>query len=118
MIDWHIPTASGTISEQSWYFPSFLLQEYLLALINVGKDEIDPYADTRFDLEDCRRLQGNIHYLLDNGMFDRRDTLWFDSQDKGLVKLSCKSISTCLTHLHTAAGLAIKHRSVLVFLGD
>lgn len=118
MIDWHIRTTSGIIQEHNWYFPSFLLQEYLITLVNVGKDVIDPYADTHFDMEDCRRLQGNIEYLLDSGMFDRRETVRFDSLDKGLVPLSCESIINCLVHLHEAAGLAMKHRSALIFLGD
>ncbi|MBK1884918.1 hypothetical protein JIN85_21080 [Luteolibacter pohnpeiensis] len=118
MIDWRISPDFATIKEREWFFPSFDIQEYLLPQINVGKALIDEYGDTHFTEEDCARLKGNIEYLIDSRILDRKADIQFDSFEKGLVTLSCAEIKNCLLKLHEAADQAFNQRATLVFYGD
>ncbi len=118
MIDWRISPLFEGIKEREWFFPSFEIQEYLLPQINVGKPFIDEYGDTHFNTEDCIRLKGNIEYLIDSTILDRKDEIQFDAFEKGLVRLSCADIKHCLLKLHEAADEAFKNGETLVFFGD
>jgi len=118
MIDWRISPDFALSKERGWFFPSFEIQEYLLPQINVGKPLIDEYGDTHFKAEDCARLKGNIEYLIDSRILDRKADIQFDAFEKGLVALSCAEIKNCLLKLHEAADEAFKHDATLVFYGD
>ena len=118
MIDWRISPDFEGIKEREWFFPSFEIQAFLLPQINVGKPLIDEYGDTTFTTEDCVRLKGNIEYLIDSGVFDKKPEIQFDSFEKGLVTLSCDKIKSCLLRLHEAADQAIKRGGTLAFYGD
>ncbi len=56
MIDWRAVTKNGDYQEKDWYFPGFLIQEYLLPLVNVGFSYIDEFGETEFLLEDSKRI--------------------------------------------------------------
>lgn len=118
MIDWRISPDFEGVKERNWFFPSFQVQEFLLPQINVGKALIDEYGDTTFSTEDCERLKGNIEYLIDSGIFDRRTEIRFDSFEKGIVTLACDEVKNCLLRLHEAADQAVKRGGTLVFYGD
>lgn len=118
MIDWRISPNFESVKEREWFFPSFEIQEFLLPQINVGKSYIDEYGDTQFTAEDCARLKGNIEYLIDSTVFDRKTEIYFDAFEKGLVALSCAEIKNCLLKLHEAADRALKSGGTLVFYGD
>ena len=118
MIDWRISPEFEADKERGWYFPSFEIQEYLLPQINVGKQYIDEYGDTIFMAEDCERLKGNIEYLINSRVLDRRKEINFDSFERGLVILSCDKIKDCLIKLHDAAEQTVKRGGVLKFYGD
>ncbi len=118
MIDWRISPGLEGIEDRQWFFPSFEIQEFLLPQINVGKAFIDVYGDTHFTTEDCARLMGNIEYLLDSGILDRKTEIQFEAFGKGLVTLSCDEIKNCLLKLHEAADEAFKNGETLVFYGD
>lgn len=117
MIDWRITPDIHSPEGDGWSFPSFEIQEYLLPLINVGKD-IDEYGATIFDKGDCLRLRANIDYLIQRQTFDYREEVRFDSVERGLVSLSCEEIKRCLSKLDEAAQLAIERTGKLVFYGD
>ena len=118
MIDWRISPEFESLKERAWFFPSFEVQEYLLPQINVGKPYIDEYGDTTFTSEDCVRLKGNIEYLIDSRILDKRKEIKFDSFEKGLVTLACDEIKSCLLRLHEAADQAVKRGGTLAFYGD
>ena len=90
----------------------------LIPQINPGKPLVDEYGDTEFTTEDCARLKGNIEYLLESGIYERRESVEFDAFGKGLITLPCSDITNCLMKLHEAAELAEKRNGVLRFLGD
>lgn len=118
MIDWRISPDFTALKEREWFFPTFEIQECLLPQINVGKPYIDEYGGTTFTTEDCERLKGNIEYLIDSGIFDRRSEVKFDSLEKGVMTLACDDIKRCLLKLHEAADEAVKRKGSLVFCGD
>lgn len=118
MIDWRISPGFESVKEREWFFPTFEIQEFLLPRINVGKPFIDEYGDTHFTPEDCARIKGNIEYLIDSTVLDRKPDIQFDSFEKGLVTLSCSEIKNCLLKLHEAADQASKSGGTLVFYGD
>ena len=118
MIDWRIHRGEVVHQEQGWSFPSFEIQEFLLPLINVGFEFIDPYDATHFGAEDCRRLIGNIRYLFDSGLVTRRAEIKYDSFEKGLVTLDSKEIEQCLLRLLEAAGRSSEIEGTLCFYGD
>ncbi len=118
MIDWRIDTESYPYFEKGWGFPSFEAQELLLPQINPGFDYIDEYDGTTFTIEDCKRINGNIEYLIDSGIYDRRKEVKFDSFERGLVTIPCSEILDCLLKLHEAADQTIRRNSLLRFYGD
>jgi hypothetical protein len=90
----------------------------LIPQINPGKPLVDEYGDTEFTTEDCTRIKGNIEYLIESGIYERRELVEFDAFGKGLVRLHCQEITNCLMNLYEAADLAEKRNGVLRFLGD
>ena len=118
MIDWRISPDFEAIEGRGWFFPSLEIQEYLLPQLNVGNPFIDEYGGTTFSAEDCARLKGNIEYLMDSGILDRRSAIRFDSLRSGLVTLSCEDIRECLKKLHAAVEETIRRNGVLKFFGD
>jgi len=118
MIDWRISPDFDSVKERGWFFPSFEIQEYLLPQINIGKAFIDEFNDTVFTKEDCERIKGNIEYLINAGILDRKRELHFDSFENGLVVLSCEEIKECLINLYEAADETIKRNGTLKFFGD
>lgn len=118
MIDWCISPDFERPKDRGWFFPSFEIQELLIPQINPGKQLIDEYGETEFTTEDCTRIKANIEYLIESGIYERRESVDFDAFGKGLVTLSCTDITNCLMNLHEAADLAEKRNGVLRFLGD
>ena len=118
MIDWRVATKNGDYQEKDWYFPSFLIQEYLLPLINVGFSYIDEFEETEFLLEDSKRIRGNIKYLLDCKYYNRKESISYDSFFNGLVLINTQEIIDCLMNLDAAFDYAIKNTAKLVFYGD
>ncbi len=118
MIDWKVKIGEKAIQQDGWYFADFMVQEYLLPQINVGFKIIDEYGDTAFALDDCRRLKGNIEFIIDGGMLDRKAEIQYDSFYNGIVKLPTATIKDCLLRLYAAADLAVKENGSLVFYGD
>jgi hypothetical protein len=118
MIDWDVSPDYERTREQEWFFPSFEIQEYLLPQINVGKPFIDIYGTTVFTTDDCRRLKGNIEYLLDSQAFDKKPQIQFESLEYGLVAMSCGDIRNALLKLYEAANQAVERSGALMFFGD
>jgi hypothetical protein len=118
MIDWCISPDFERPKDRGWFFPSFEIQELLIPQINPGKTLVDEYGATEFTTEDCRRIKGNIDYLIESGIYERRESVNFDAFGKGVVRLSCQEIMTCLMKLHEAADIAEKRNGILRFLGD
>jgi len=118
MIDWKVENGEEVRSEEGWYFPSFHIQEYLLPIINVGHSYIDEYNDTVFTKDDCMRIKGNIEYMLDSGILDRKPVLHFDTMNEGVRELDTNQIKVCLVSLSAATDMALKESGVLKFYGD
>lgn len=118
MIDWKIETKNQIYQEDGWYFPSFIIQEYLLPLINVGYAYIDEYNDTKFSLADCKRFRGNIKHLLDYQYYGQKEIIRYDSFSNGLVNIRSQKTVDRLANLDTALVYAIKHNSKFIFYGD
>lgn len=118
MIDWKVVTGGKATQQDGWFFADFMVQEYLLPQINVGFKSIDEYGDTTFDPDDCRRLKGNIEFIIDGGVLDRKSEIQYDSVYDGIVKLPTATIKDCLSRLYVAADLAVKENGSLVFYGD
>ena len=118
VIDWRIDTEKKPYSERGWFFPSFEVQEMLLPLINAGCSYIDEYGGTSFGIEDCKRIKGNVEYLIDSEIYRTRKEIRFDTFGVGLVTLSCEEIVDCLMKLHEAADQAIGRDATLRFYGD
>ena len=118
MINWQVITKDRIYQDTTWYFPSFLIQEYLLPLINVGFNYIYDYEDTKFEIEDCQRMKGYISYLLDCQYYQRKINTSYDSFFDGIVNLDSKEIINCLNELDKALDFAIANNASLVFVGD
>jgi hypothetical protein len=97
MIDWQIEETNKMFyKEDKWYFSDFNIQSYLLPIINVGKEYIDEYNYTSFNTEDCKRIVGNLKYLL--GLLETRSNgfICFDSLGNGIVQLKVMDIEACI----------------------
>ena len=118
MIDWQVKIGEKTTQQDGWHFADFMVQEYLLPQINVGFKIIDEYGDTTFNSDDSRRVKGNIEFIIDGGILDRKSEIQYDSFYAGIVKLPTATIKDCLLRLYAAADLAVKENGSLVFYGD
>jgi len=118
MIDWRVENGKDIYSEEGWYFPSFIIQEYLIPLVNVGHKYIDEYNDTKFTKDDCMRIKGNIEYLLDSKYFDQKKTIKYDSFSKGVQLIDSEEIKDCLLKLYSAADYALETQGILKYYGD
>ena len=118
MIDWSISPDFERPKDRGWFFPSFEIQELLIPQINTGRPFIDEYGDTEFTTDDCTRMKGNIEYLIESGIYERRESVEFDVFGRGVVRLSCSEIRDCLMKLYEAADSAEKRNGTLRFLGD
>jgi hypothetical protein len=119
MIDWEVKLKNNKkIKDNNWFFINFEIQEYLLPIINVGFSMIDEYNDTKFSIEDCRRLIGNIGYMMDSGLLNNKERIKYDSYGKGLIELKTDEIIDCLATLKKAAKISIENDGILIFLGD
>ena len=118
MIDWRVVTKNGDYQEKNWYFPTFLIQEYLIPLINAGFSYIDEYGETEFAVEDSKRIRGNIKYLLDSKYFNQKEVITYDSFYNGIVLMNSEEIIDCLMDLDAAFEYAIKNTATVIFYGD
>ncbi len=116
MINWDL---MGSKEQRcNWFFPSFEIQEYLLPMIYVGGQFIDEYDDTKYEIEDCRRLRQAILYFSDIMDANDKEIIRYDSMHKGIVSLDKSAIVKTLKALDAAAAEAIEKQQNLMFYGD
>lgn len=116
MINWDL---MGSKEQRSnWFFPSFVIQEYLLPKIYVGGQFIDEYDDTKYKIEDCQRLRQAIMYFSDILDATDREVIRYETMHKGMVSLDKPLIEETLQSLDSAAAEAIERQQYLMFYGD
>jgi hypothetical protein len=103
---------------ESWYFPSFEIQEYLLPIINVGVERIDEYGSTEYSIEDCRRLKYVIVFALETLAITQKSEIRYETIHDDLVPLNKQEIIDTLESLLDASKLSVKLQSELIFMGD
>ncbi|MDO6567719.1 hypothetical protein Q4561_11675 [Alteromonas sp. 1_MG-2023] len=106
MIPWNI--ANIKEGQNSWYFPSFEIQDYLLPIINVGGPNFDEYGQTKYAIEDCRRLINTVSFAKETLSLMPKSVVRYETIEKGLASLEKDEILTTLDKLAKAAKLAIK----------
>ena len=116
MISWNI--ANTIESHSGWYFPSFEIQEYLLPIISVGGQTFDEYGQTKYSIEDCRRLRNTVTFAKETLTLMSTVVVRYETIEKGLASLDKNEIITTLDDLSNAAELAIKQETSLLFYGD
>jgi len=116
LISWNI--ANYGENKNDWYFPSFEIQEYLLPIINVGGQNFDEYSQTKYAIEDCRRLINTVVFAKETLSLMSKSVVRYESIENGLVSLDTNEVLKTLEHLSKAAELAIKQETNLLFYGD
>jgi hypothetical protein len=116
LISWNIANTKG--NQNGWYFPSFDIQEYLLPIINVGGQTFDEYGQTKYSTEDCLRLKNTVTFAIETLTLTQKQTVRYETIDKGLVSLNKNEIIATLDYLGKAAELVIKQETSLLFYGD
>jgi hypothetical protein len=116
LISWNI--ANTKEGQNSWYFPSFGIQEYLLPIINVGGQNFDEYGQTKYAIEDCRRLINTVAFAKETLSLMPKSVVRYETIEKGLASLEKHEIISTLDKLAKAAELAIKQETSLLFYGD
>ena len=116
LISWNISNTKE--SQNSWYFSSFEIQEYLLPIINVGGQSFDEYGKTKYVTEDCRRLINTVTFAKETLSLMPKSVVRYETIESGLVSLDKNEIIKTLDNLSAAAALAVKQETSLLFYGD
>ena len=116
LISWNI--ANTEERRNSWFFPSFEIQEYLLPIINVGGQNFDEYGQTKYTIEDCRRLRNTVTFAIETLSLMPKSVVRYETIEKGLASLDKNEIISTLDKLSKAAELTIKQETSLLFYGD
>nr|KJZ07926.1 hypothetical protein TW77_13745 [Pseudoalteromonas rubra] len=116
MISWNI--ANTKEGQDSWYFPSVEIQEYLLPIINVGGQNFDESGKTKYAIEDCQRLRNTIDFAKETLSLMSKSVVRYETIEEGLASLDKNEIISTLDKLANAAELAIKQETSLLFYGD
>jgi hypothetical protein len=104
--------------QNSWYFPSFEIQEYLLPIINVGGQNFDEYGQTRYSIEDCLCLRNTITFAKKTLSLIPKSVVRYETIEKGLTSLDKNEIILTLNKLAKVAELAIKQETSFLFYGE